>query len=217
MPVITALDPAPGRLGGFVLEADGTERFRISEDLCHHRDLRIGARLTAVELDALAREAGDAEAMDRAVHYLSYRPRTCVEVRRYLARHGLTIHADSAIDRCVELGYLDDAAYAQAFVRERIRLRPRGRPRLISELAARGVERHIAEHAVNVALAEEEVTEAEMLRDAALRRVRALRNLDPPVARRRLASFLDRRGFRSGAIRDLVRELFPDDPGAGSP
>ena len=217
MPLITALDPAPGRLGGFLLEADEGTRFRIPEDLCRRRDLGIGARLTAVELEALAREAGDAEAMDRAVHYLSYRPRTCVEVRRYLGRHGLTIHADSAIERCVELGYLDDAGYAQAFVRERIRLKPRGRPRLISELAARGVERQIAEQAVNAALAEEEVTEADLLRDVALRRVRALRDLDPPVARRRLASFLDRRGFRSGAIRDLVRELLPDEPDAGSP
>ena len=71
----------------------------------------------------------EAEAMERAVHYLSYRPRTCREVRRYLGKHGLSGHADPAIDRCIELGYLNDEAYARAFVRERVRLKPRGRPR----------------------------------------------------------------------------------------
>jgi regulatory protein len=216
MPLITALDPAPGRLGGLLLEVDGSTRFRVSEDLCRSRGLHVEATLTILELEALAQEAGDSEAMDRAVHYLSYRPRTCMEVRRHLARNGLTRHADAAIVRCVELGYLNDDAYAQGFVRERISLKPRGRPRLVSELLARGVDRGIAEEAVDVALAEEGVTEAALLRAAALRRMRALRDLDPPAARRRLAAFLARRGFPGAAIRDLVRELFPDESDAGT-
>ena len=216
MPLITALGPAPGRLGGFLLEADGSARFRVSEDLCQRRDLHVGTRLTTAELETLGQEAGDSEAMDRAVHYLSYRSRTCTEVRRYLGKHGLRLHADSAIARCVELGYLDDDVYAQAFVRERTRLKPRGNLRLVSELLARGVDRDTAERAVKTALAEEGVTEAELMRDVAQRRIRALRRLDPPAARRRLAAFLARRGFQSGAIRDLVRELLPDEPDQGS-
>jgi regulatory protein len=215
MPLITALDPAPGRLGGFLLEVDGSARFRVSEDLCQRRGLRIDARLMTSELEALGQEAGESEAMDRAVHYLSYRSRTCTEVRRYLGKHGLRRHADAAIARCVELGYLDDDVYAQAFVRERIRLKPRGRPRLVSELLARGVDRDTAEGAVEAALAEEGVTEAALMRDVALRRLGALRRLDPPAARRRLASFLGRRGFQSGSIRDLVQELLPDEPDRG--
>ena len=212
MPLITALDPAPGRLGGFLLEVDGSARLRVSEDLCQRRGLHIGAGLTTTELEVLEQEAGDSEAMDRAVHYLSYRSRTCMEVRRYLGKHGLGRHADAAIARCVELGYLDDDVYSQAFVRERMRLKPRGRPRLVSELLTRGVDRDTAERAVEAALAEEGVTEEALMRDVALRRIRALRRLDPPAARRRLAAFLGRRGFQSGAIRDLVRELLPDEP-----
>ena len=215
MPLITALDPAPGRLGGFLLEVDGSSRFRVSEDLCRRRGLRVEAALTILELEALALEAGDSEAMDRSFHYLSYRPRTCMEIRRYLGKHGLARHANVAIDRCLELGYLDDDAYAQAFVRERTRLKPRGRRRLVSELLARGVERGIAEVAVDAALAEEGVTEEALLRTVAVRRARTLRGVDPPAARRRLEAFLHRRGFPSGAIHDLVRELLPDEPDPG--
>ena len=215
MPVVTALEPAPGRLGGFVLEVDEAVRFRVSGDLCQRRGLQLGNRLSTAELESLAEEAGDAEAMERAVHYLSYRPRTCREVRRYLGKHGLSGHADPAVDRCIELGYLNDEAYAQAYVRERVRLKPRGRPRLVSELLGRGVDRETAERAVETTLAEEGVTESTLLREVARRRARSLRSLDPPAARRRLSAFLGRRGFRAGAIREVVLELIPDRPDGG--
>ncbi len=211
MSEVTALRPAPGRLGGFLLEVDEVTRFRVSGDLCQRRDLHVGARLSAAELEAIADEAGQSEAMERSVHYLSYRPRTCREVRRYLEKHGLSRHAEEAIGRCTDLGYLDDHAYACAFVRERVRFKPRGRPRLVSELLARGVDRDTAERAVTATLEEEGVSEAALLREAAIRRARSLRNLDPPAARRRLSAFLARRGFRTGEIRELVRELLPGD------
>jgi regulatory protein len=215
MPVVTALEKAPGRLGGFLLEVDEVTLFRVSEDLCRRCSLEVGCHLSTAELQDLGREAGDSEAMDRAVHYLSYRPRTCREVRRYLAKHGLSPHADGAIGRCIELGYLDDEAYARTFVRERIRFKPRGLPRLVSELLARGVDRDTAERAVAATLDEEGVTEAALLREVALRRAHSLRSLDPPAARRRLSAFLGRRGFRTGAIREIVRELLPDEPHGG--
>lgn len=215
MPVVTALEPIRGRLGGFVLEVDEAARFRVSEHLCQREGLRVGARLAAVELDALREEAGAAEAMDRAVHYLSYRPRTCREVRTYLGSHGLSRYADGALERCLEVGYLNDEAYAMAFVRERLRLKPRGRPRLVSELLARGVDRQTADRAVDAALDDEGVSEDALLRDVAARRASSLRNLDPPRARRRLSAFLARRGFRAADIRTVVSELLPDESGQG--
>jgi len=215
MSVVTALEPAPGRLGGFLLEVDEVVLFRVSGDLRRSRNLHVGAQVSAAELESLGLEAGESEAMDRTVHYLSYRPRTCREVRRYLGKHGLSRFADATIGRCIELGYLDDEAYASAFVRERIRLKPRGRPRLVSELLSRGIDRDTAEQAVETTLDEEGVKEADLLRDVALRRAHSLRNLDPPAARRRLAAFLARRGFRTGAVREVVRELLPDEPDGG--
>ena len=212
MPVVTALDPAPGRLGGFRVEL-GDVSFRVPDDLVQRESLRLGSHLSAERAADLMAEAGRREAMDRAVHYLSYRPRTRMEVRRYLRGHGLSTSADHAIERCVELGYLDDRGYAEAFVRERIRLRPRGRPRLVSELLARGIDRHTAERAVTETLAEEGLSEQALLRDVAVRRVAALRNLEPDTARRRLSSYLARRGFRTGDIREVVGELLPADDG----
>jgi len=212
MPLITALEPTSGRLGGALLEVDDVQLCRVTDELCLRYGLTVGGRLSREQVDDLVQEAGATEALDRTLHYLSYRPRTNREVRTYLRRHGLEAFAEPAISRCEELGYLDDEAYAVSFVRDRIRLRPRGMPRLVSELLSRGVDREIAERAIGVALADEDVTEEELLRRVALRRLSSLRDVEPEVARRRLASFLDRRGFRTGAIRALVRELLPEEP-----
>lgn len=213
MPSITALDPARGRLGGLLVEVDGDVSFRVPEDLVQRENLSLGSRLEPEHLSALMTEARRREAMDRSVHYLSYRPRTRMEVRRYLRKHGLSPFADHAIDRCEELGYLDDRSYAEAFVRERVRFRPRGRPRLVSELLARGIDRDTAERAVTDTLAEEGLSERSLLRQVARRRAGALRHLEPDAARRRLSSYLARRGFRTGDIREVVGELLPADPG----
>jgi len=209
--VIEALEPAGGRLGGFRVEVEGERPFRVPEDLCRSLDLRPGVRFSRAELDTVIAAAAEREAMDRAVLYLSHRPRTCREVLRHLSEHGLSGYADSAITRCREIGYLDDERYAEAFARERLRLKPRGSVRLISELLARGVDRPIAERAVGSVMREEGLTETSVLRDLAAARARRLGDLDPPVARRRLSAWLARRGFAAGEIRAVVLELVPDE------
>jgi regulatory protein len=70
-----------------------------------------------------------------------------MELRRKLGRRGYPYdEVDAALDRLVELGYLDDASFAGGMVRQRLALRG---PRAISaELAARGVDRALADEAV---------------------------------------------------------------------
>jgi regulatory protein len=210
--VIEALEPVGDRLGGFRVRVEGMEPFRVPETLLQRRDLEPGVRLTTAQIEALRAEANDRVALDRAVLYLSYRPRTCQEVKRHLAGHGLSRQAGSAIERCRELGYLDDERYARTFVRERLRLKPRGGFRLVSELLGRGIDREVAERAVREVMEEEGRTEAAILEDVAADRARKLRRLDPPVARRRLAAFLGRRGFRAADIREVVLRMLPDEP-----
>ena len=210
--MIEALEPVGDRLGGCWLRVEGQEPFRVPGALLERRDLEPGELLTSAQLAALRAEAGKRLAFDRAVLYLSYRPRTCREVSRDLSKRGLSEHAGSAIERCRELGYLDDEKYARAFVRDRLRLKPRGAFRLVSELLGRGVDRALAERAVREVMREEGRTEIEILEQVAVARARRLQRLDPPAARRRLAAFLGRRGFKAVDIREVVVRLLPDEP-----
>lgn len=157
------------------------------------------------------------EIMDAAYRLLATRARSVVELRGRLSRKG---YSPEAIDACVsdleQRGYLDDAAFAEAFVRDRVRLRPKGRLALEAELRAKGVAVETARRAIERAWAEEEVDEVAL----ALRVARAWvrRSLGPARAlsdderirqRRRLHAHLGRRGFTLDAAHVATDDALP--------
>lgn len=76
-----------------------------------------------------------------AARYLETRARSIAEVRRHLVGAGYrAVLVDATIARLTELGYLDDAAFATAWVEARDRARPRGASALRSELRAKGID-----------------------------------------------------------------------------
>jgi regulatory protein len=78
--------------------------------------------------------------MEVAAAFLAVRPRSVEETRRRLRHLGFRADlVDRAVARLVELGYLDDAAFARAWVERRDRSRPRGELVLRRELRARGI------------------------------------------------------------------------------
>lgn len=93
--------------------------------------------------DARARRAAvddPAVVLDAAARFLEVRPRSIAEVRRRLHDNGYRDDlAEGAIARLVDLGMLDDAAFARAWVESRDRARPRGEWALRSELYRKGV------------------------------------------------------------------------------
>lgn len=153
------------------------------------------------------------EALDRAFSYLSHRSRSRSELERYLRRKGYEEGVvGRVLERCEELGYVDDRSFAAAYVRDRIRLKPRGVRRLRAELRRKGVAPEVAEEGIESAFRESGVTERELLERAARKRWRALRDEDSRTARRRLYGYLRRRGFPGYGIREVVDELL-EGPG----
>ena len=79
------------------------------------------------------------EVLDAAARFLEARPRSVAEVRRRLTRPGYRAPlVDGAIERLAELGYLDDEAFARAWVESRDRARPRGEHALAPGAAPQG-------------------------------------------------------------------------------
>ena len=211
MPTITGL--APDRRSGRIrLEVDGEERASLPDSVVVARRLRAGQSVDAIELTEILREAASAAALEAALHFLSYRVRSRLELVRHLRRKSHETEAiEFAINRCEELGYLDDLSFSRSFVRDRVRLKPRGRFLLQQELTAKGVSPEVASAAIAEVLREEGTSEPELLRRVAERRVRTLQRAGPGTARRRLTSWLLRRGFSGDEVREVVGELLPDD------
>ena len=210
MPRITSLT-ASRRTGRVELELDGETWGSLPDSIVQARSLQEGQSLDGTELEALGTEVALAEALSAALSCLAYRPRSRTELQRHLRRKG---HAEgpaqTAIGRCEELGYINDRAFALSFVRDRIRFRPSGRRRLMSELRARGVGAADADAALDEAFGEFAVSEQDLLYQSAARRARTLQSIERSAARRRLFGYLLRRGFAGADVRLVVDELLPE-------
>ena len=164
---------------------------------------------------ALHAAAARAEALRVGLRYLSARPRSRREVERRLRRDRIDDEAiQHALERLEARGYLDDAAFAASFSRDRIRLRPCATRRLRSELAARGVSKSDADRGIREAMGEEGVTEEALLGRAAAARARRVAETDPAKARRRLFDYLIRRGFAAEDISGWLKAHGPRDASA---
>lgn len=173
--------------------------------------LRKGQVLTKAEIDALRNEDDVVKAVDRAARFIAVRPRSEQEVRRNLKGKDVDPAViDAAVERLYKLGYLDDAAFAAFWVKDRSTFKPISPRALRYELKQKGVpESDIAE-----ALADVEVDDAAYR--AAQSQVRKFRGGDKAEFRKKLNGFLQRRGFGYGdarkAIEQLIVELEEEDP-----
>jgi len=99
-------------------------------------------------------------------------------------------------------GYLDDAAYARHWVATRVS-RGYGPARLRAELRARGVVPRLIDDALSAMEPGEPLARA---RDAARRRLPALRRGRADRVAPRLRDYLLRRGYAAGVVARVVRE-----------
>jgi regulatory protein len=159
--------------------------------------LRQGQHLSDAEIEALT-EQGAAESLyDHALDYLSYRPRSQSEIVSYLQRRGASENQiDAVTGRLKQAGLLDDEAFAQFWIENRERFRPRGLRALHYELRNKGLDGEIIEQA----LASVDVSASAY--HAASKRARQLTHLDQATFCRKLVEYLARRGFEF----DIARE-----------
>ncbi|HET6365519.1 MAG TPA: regulatory protein RecX [Nitrospirota bacterium] len=141
-----------------------------------------------------------------AYRYLSYRPRSYAEVEKKLRDQGfgdVIVHA--VLSNLIRLGYIDDEKFADQWAQSRVRLRGLGRRRIEQELRAKGVDRETAHRALaDVLTADLEIQTA---RKVAERKLTTMRTLDRETRRRRLAGFLERKGFSFAVIRHILKTL----------
>ena len=156
-------------------------------------------------------DLGDPEAVARAVclRALTGAPRTRKQLADLLARKGVPDEAaEVVLDRFTEVGLIDDAAFAEAWVSSRQAGRGLARRALSAELRAKGVDPEVAASAVETVDPDDERAAARRLVD---RKVAAMRRLDRATATRRLMGMLARKGYNGGMSAAVVREALDAD------
>jgi regulatory protein len=165
--------------------------------------LKVGQMLSPEETDQLQGRDAAEVAYDRALNFLSYRPRSRAEIEAYLKRRKVqSVTIQTVLDRLVGAGLLDDEAFAQYWVENREHFRPRGARSLRYELRRKGVPDAVIDQAI------EDIDETESAYRAARERARRFRQVDYQVFRRRLGGFLQRRGFDYSVVKETVDRLW---------
>lgn len=194
----------PDRVSVFI---DGEFAFGVHQDLVLKHRLRAGRELTPDERQAIVEDDRVAKAKTRALDYLAHKPRTETEVRRKLRQKEYSEPViESVIERLHELSYLDDAEYAEQYVERRFASKGYGPVRIRQELRKRGIDRHLAETAVDDFF-EDESTLAAAREKAQKRWSRIAREDDARKRRDKLYRYLKRRGYTYDTIRVVIDEM----------
>lgn len=161
--------------------------------------LSVGRELSDADLDALRQQGSIEDLYNRALDFLSYRPRSESEIAAYLRRHDATDEESAAIiERLRGAGLLDDEAFARFWVENRERFRPRGARALRYELRRKG----LPAEAIDQAL--EDLDASASAYQAAAKKARQLTGLERLEFQRKLVEYLARRGFDYGVAKEAA-------------
>ncbi|MHB1296463.1 MAG: regulatory protein RecX, partial [Anaerolineae bacterium] len=200
---VTALRVQQRKRGRINVFLDDEYAFSLQDILA--ATLHVGQDLDEQQVASLLQRDAEERAYEMALNYLTYRPRSEWEIRRYLTRKTVAEEgADKVIGRLQRAGLLNDGEFARFWVESRENSRPRGVWGLRSELRGKGVSDEVIERATR------DVDEAAGALDAARRYVRRLERLDGEVFRRRLFAFLQRQGFGYQVCKDTTNRMWQE-------
>ena len=179
--------------------------------MCHSRDVSLEARRAKWE-------GGNPDynfffmekALSLAYRYLSFRPRTVVEIEKYLQKKAVRyLFTPGEIQASIEIlkdqGYLNDLEFIKSFVSSRSSLKPKSKWVLEMELKKLGV----SQEDVNIFFSENSTDEGKLAQTALKKKMRMLSLI--PDKRKRLVkaiSFLQRRGFSFDVAKEAYNEIF---------
>lgn len=198
--LVTAIIPQkkdPAKRNIFI---DGEFAFSlIAQDVLYFK-LREGEPIPQETYDTIQDNLIYIQAQETALHYLGYKMRTEAELRRKLTEKEFAPQViEKVMDFLCRYGYCDDKAYVKSFVKERLRLKPKGAYALKMELRQKGISEKIAEEV----LAETDLNESEDAARWILKKTRGNLELDEKE-KQRLYGFLQRKGYRWDTIREAM-------------
>ena len=174
----------------------------IMEDILYFK-LREGQEISDETYEYIMDTTLYIKAQDTAVRYLGYKMRTKREVENKLKEYEFP---DSIILRVIEFlekyEYVDDRNYCRKYIKETMKLRPKGIFLIKKELRERGAADNIIEEAIS----EAEIDEQPLAEALLERKYEDFANMDHKELAR-VYGCLQRKGFSYGVIKAAVASL----------
>lgn len=169
--------------------------------------LTVGRPLSQEDIIRLKEKDEYQTALNRALRFLGFRARTQQEMQTYLNKKGYApTLVESVIARLKEERLIDDLVFAQNWLDNRQRLRPRSQSLMKLELRQKGV----GEPEIEQAFQDSDLDDFELALDAGKKLNRRYQMLDKPEYDRKLGAALQRRGFSYGVVRQCLPLLWKE-------
>jgi regulatory protein len=148
---------------------------------------------------------GDNEkAYNQALKFLRYRARSADEIKEKLKQAGFSRSSvEAALRKLTSLSLLNDESFARNWASSRIEQRGYGPWRVARELAEKGIPKSLVDRILQEAFAQGRTDITENAKTL-LRKRFGSSDLTAPKNRRRAAAFLQRRGYPTGVIMEVL-------------
>lgn len=146
----------------------------------------------------LSPEKQESRARNVLLHQLARSAKSTSQLRKILEQREISPEiAEKVLERFAEVGLIDDAAYAETIVNSRRNYKGLAKSAIKRELNEKGVSQELVEEAISGITAEDDFESAKQL---ATRRFSQMAHLEKEVRTRRLAGYLQRKGYASSAV-----------------
>ncbi|MCB2203117.1 RecX family transcriptional regulator [bacterium] len=204
--LITRLERQKKRRHRVSVFLDGDFAFGCSEDTAFRFGMHKGMEIDEEKRQEIEDYDNRVQAKLAAERLIGTRMRSERELRRRLKEKEFPEEIiDETVSTFTRVGLLNDREFAEAFVRDRLLLRPRASSVLRRELRGHGIDGEIVDSVLAAHFNAE--TENELARDMADSYIRSHSSLDTPVLKRRLAGYLQRKGFRPSLVYEILNSL----------
>ncbi len=200
---------------------DGEFAFGISAEILFEKRLKIGQSLSEKETASIVQADQAVRLLNKALRFLSYRPRSEKEIRDHLLRKGklkdveksdtekveYEKSVDAVIKKLKNLGQINDKEFALWWVEQRGKFRPRGKMLVKLELLQKGVDKELIGELTQGTHETGATNELELAKKVALKKSVSYKKLEPADFKIKMGHFLARRGFTWDVIKKTVDSL----------
>ena len=196
--LITAVEPL--KKGLCALYIDGELAMKLDAETVLAYRFDVGREIDDDQLHACVLASANKRCKDKALWLLSFRDHSRGELFDKLKRDFGDEAAESAVERCEQLGLINDRRYAERYAADLFHLKHLSERGIRQKLLQKGIDRDL----IDEVLSEMDVDEDEALR--ALIEHKYARSLSDEKGRRRAVAALQRMGYSYSAIHSALRE-----------
>lgn len=199
---ITAIKQQAKRRDRYSIFIDGRYTCSLSEQQLVDESIASGDEIDAARLSELTQKSGFGKAYDKALNYLSYRPRSRHEVETYLK--GKSVEPEviaQIVEQLVDQNLLNDRVFAETWASERRQYGRKSLKQLEVELMQKGIDRDlIKEVLAGIDTVTDDV--------AVIKELIESKGLQKKYAdEQRLIRYLQGKGFRYSNIKAALEQL----------